>query len=256
MGFFSLKLSFQPGYRSIAKFRNAIEIVFAFGFFNLVLQVFKLLPDLLQSPDGGFLRFPLLFQCGAFSTLVLKFIFQRCESRLTAGILLLFEGFPFNFELQNLSGHLVQFGGHAIDLRTKSRGGFIDEIDGLVRKKPVANISMREPCGCNQSRVFDADPMMNFVPFLEPPQNRNRVFHRWLFHEHGLETALERRIFFNMLSIFIQGRGPDQVEFSPGKHWFEQVGGVHGPFCRSRAHDGVQLVDKKEDLALRRLNFF
>ena len=115
---------------------------------------------------------------------------------------------------------------------------------------------MGEPCGRNQGRVFDADPMMNLVPFLESPQNRNRVFHRWLFHEHGLETTLESRVFFYMLAIFIQGRCPDQMEFSPRKHRFEQVGGIHGPFRRSRAHDGVQFVDKQENVTLRRLNFF
>ena len=103
MCFFSLKLSFQPGHRSIAKFRNAIEIIFAFGLFNLVPQVFNMLPDLLQSPDGRFFRFPLLFQFGAFSTLAFKLIFQRFQSRSTARILFLFEGLPFNFELENLS---------------------------------------------------------------------------------------------------------------------------------------------------------
>ena len=38
------------------------------------------------------------------------------------------------------------------------------------------------------------------------------------------------------------------MQFAPGQHWLEQVAGIHGAFCLARADDGMQFIDKENDL--------
>src|SRR5439155_964911 len=51
---------------------------------------------------------------------------------------------------------------------------------------------------------------MNFVTLLESPQDRDRVFHRRLAHEHRLEPPLERRVLLDVLAVFVECRRPDE----------------------------------------------
>ena len=71
--------------------------------------------------------------------------------------------------------------------------------------------------------------MVHLVALLEAAQNRNGVFHRWLVHQHLLETPLQRRILLDVLAVFIQGCGADATQLAPGEHRFQQVAGIHGP---------------------------
>ena len=62
---------------------------------------------------------------------------------------------------------------------------------------------------------------MNFVPFTKPAQNRNRIFDRRLINQHGLKATFESGIFFDVLTILVQRRRPDTVEFTTREHRFE-----------------------------------
>ena len=77
-----------------------------------------------------------------------------------------------------------------------------------------------------------------------------------LIDEDGLEAALQRAVFLDVLAVFVQGRGADAAQLAARQQRFEQVGGVHGAFGRARAHHRVQLVDEQNDFALGFLNFF
>ena len=86
--------------------------------------------------------------------------------------------------------------------------------------------------------------MVHLVAFLESAQDRDGVFHRGLIHEHLLETALQGRVFFDVLAVLIQGCCPNAAQFAPGEHRLEQVAGIHGSAGGTGAHHGVDLIDK------------
>ena len=69
-----------------------------------------------------------------------------------------------------------------------------------------------------------------------------------LLHGHGLEPALQSGVFFDMLAILREGGGADDLDVAPGKGGFQDIGGVHAPFCVAGAHDGVDLVDEQNDV--------
>ncbi len=58
-----------------------------------------------------------------------------------------------------------------------------------------------------------------------------------------------------MLSVFVQGSGPDTVKLPPSQHGFQDVAGIHGAFSGTSTDYCVKLVDEEDDLALRFLDF-
>ena len=78
--------------------------------------------------------------------------------------------------------------------------------------------------------------MVDFVALLEPPQNRDGVFHRRLIDDHLLKPAFQRGIFFDVLAIFIQRRRADAVQLAPGQSRLEHVASIHGAFGLAGAH--------------------
>ena len=51
------------------------------------------------------------------------------------------------------------------------------------------------------------------------------------------------------LRYSFEGGGAHAAELAPGQGGFQHVAGVHGPFGRARAHQGVQLIDEQDELA-------
>ena len=70
---------------------------------------------------------------------------------------------------------------------------------------------MREHGGLHQRVVLNAHAMEKFKALTNATKNRNGVLNSGLIHLHWLEAALEGCIFFNVLSILIEGRGTNTM---------------------------------------------
>ena len=68
-------------------------------------------------------------------------------------------------------------------------------------------------CGF-QRFVGDHQVMMFFVRAANAFEDLNGLFFRGFVHLDGLETAFERGIRFDMLPIFIQRCGTDDLQFT------------------------------------------
>ena len=91
---------------------------------------------------------------------------------------------------------------------------------------------------------------MNLVALLESAQDPDRVLHGRLLDENGLEPALEGRVLLDVLAELVEGGRPDQAEFSTSEHRLQHVRSVHRTFGSTGSHDGVHLVDERDDPAL------
>ena len=92
--------------------------------------------------------------------------------------------------------------------------------------------------------------MVHLVALLEAAQDRDRVLDRGLAHEDRLEAALEGRVLLDVLAVLVEGGGADAAQLAARQGGLEHVGRVGGALGRAGAHDGVQLVDEEDDLAL------
>ncbi len=96
--------------------------------------------------------------------------------------------------------------------------------------------------------------MVDLVPLLQAPQDRDRVFDRRLVDVDRLESPFQSRVLFDVLLVLVQGRGADGAQLAAGERGLQHVGGVHRPFRGAGSDQRVQLVDEKDDRALRFLD--
>src|SRR5579872_7531356 len=92
--------------------------------------------------------------------------------------------------------------------------------------------------------------MVDFIPLAQPAQDRDRILDRRFADHHRLEAALESRVLFDVLAVFVKRGGADRVQFTAREHRLEHVRSVHRTFGGPGADDGVQFVDEQYDVAL------
>ena len=107
-----------------------------------------------------------------------------------------------------------------IDLGAQPGGRLIDQVDGFVGQKAIANVALRKRCGSQHRCIGDPHAVVDFVAFLESAQDADGVLHGWLFHDHRLETALQGGIFLDIFVILVQRGRTDQVQFAACQHGF------------------------------------
>jgi hypothetical protein len=90
--------------------------------------------------------------------------------------------------------------------------------------------------------------MVNFVAFFKTTQDGNRIFLVGLTHQHFLEPALQRCVFFNVLAVLIQSRCTNAVKLAASQRRFEHVAGIHGALGFACANHSVDLIDEQNDL--------
>jgi UDP-N-acetylmuramyl pentapeptide phosphotransferase/UDP-N-acetylglucosamine-1-phosphate transferase len=90
--------------------------------------------------------------------------------------------------------------------------------------------------------------MVKFKFIFQAAQNRNGIFLTWFVNHNRLETAFQSRVFFNVFAVFINGCCSNAVQFTAGKHGLEQIAGVHGSFCFSCSDNGMQFINKENNL--------
>jgi hypothetical protein len=85
---------------------------------------------------------------------------------------------------------------------------------------------------------------MQFIALTQTTQNRDRVLDTRFVDHHRLKTALQRSVFLNMLTIFVERSGAYAMKFAASKHRFQHVAGIHRTLGFSRADHCVQLVNE------------
>ncbi len=163
-------------------------------------------------------------------------------------VVLLEERLFLNLHLDDPALYLVYLGGHGINLDAKPGRSLVDEVDGLVGQEAVGDVAVRKGRRGHDGAVLDADAVEDLVLFLEAPQDGDSVLHAWLAGEDLLEAAFQGRVLFHVLAELVEGSGADTVELSTGKGRLQQVGRVHGPLGGARAHQGVHLINEKDDV--------
>ena len=104
-------------------------------------------------------------------------------------------------------------------------------------------------------RILDPHPVVHFILFLQAPQDGDRILDRWLGNHHRLEPPFQGRVFFHMFAVFVDGRRPHTAQFPAGERRLQHVGSVHGALGRACPHEGVEFVNKQDDVSFPFLNF-
>ena len=145
---------------------------------------------------------------------------------------------------------IVHLAGHTVHLGLDHGTGFIHKVDGLIRQEAVGDIAVGKGGSGDQGAIVDLYAVEHLVPFLQAAQDGDGILHSRLIHLHRLEPALQRGVFFDILTVLVQRGRADAVQLAARQHGLEQIACVHSAVGLTGTHDGVQLIDEEDDLAL------
>ena len=231
-----------------------VQVVAALGRLDLAPQLLDLLTQALQPADRLPLGLPLGGHRVGLGAQVGELLAERLQALLAGGVVLLAERRLLDLELHHAAGDRVQLLRHRVDLGADHGTRLVHQVDRLVGQEAVGDVAMRQGRRGHQRGILDPDAVMHLIALAQPAQDRDRVLERRLVHGQGLEPPLERRVLFDVLAVLGEGGRPDAVQLTAGEHRLQHVAGVHRALCRTRSHDGVQLVDEHDDPALRALD--
>ena len=178
------------------------------------------------------------------------FGFEALAALDRSGVLFVAQAGDFDFELHHPALVFVEFGRGAVDFGAQRGGGFVDEVDRLVRQEPVGDVLVRKHRGGDQRAVPQLHAVVDFIAFLQAAQDRNGVLDARRIDQHRLEPAFQRGVLLDILAVFVEGGRADAVQFATRQHGFEQIARVHRTLGGARADHGVQFVDEEDHLAL------
>jgi len=198
---------------------------------------------------------PALCQSIGFLFQINQLFFKTLQAILRSFIILFFQRFPLNLQLNNPAVQLIQLFRLGIHLHAQAAGGLINKVDGLIRQEAVCDVAVRQRCCGNNRAIGDAHTMVKFILLLDTAQNGDGIFNRWLTHKHRLETTGQCRIFLNVLAVLIQRGRTNTMQLTTCQSRLEQVGSVHRSVCLTSANKRMHFVDEQDDPAISGLHF-
>ena len=128
----------------------------------------------------------------------------------------------------------------------------VDHIDRLVRQFAVVNIAHGKIDRRLDRFIGVAKLVIILEVRLQALEDFHRVFRRGFVHVDLLEAAHKRAVLFEVLAIFLVGRGADATDRAGGQCGLQEVGRIHraAGSC-SRADHGVNFVDEHDCVGMR-----
>src|SRR5256886_6922166 len=126
--------------------------------------------------------------------------------------------------------YFADFFGNSGLTQLDARAGFVDQVDGFVRKKTVGNVAVGKINGVAQRLVRVADSMEFFVALADALNHLHGLFFVRRGNFDRLETAFERAIFLHGLAVFSRSRRPNALNLAAGERGLQNVGGVERTF--------------------------
>jgi hypothetical protein len=151
-----------------------------------------------------------------------------------------------DLELHDAARHLVELGGHRVDLGADHRAGLVHEVDGLVGQEAVGDVAVERVAAATRAVSWMRTPWCTSKR-SRSPRRIETVSSTWADRRDGLEAPLEGGVLLDVLAVLVEGGRADAAQLAAGEHGLEHVAGVHGALGLAGADDRVQLVDEQED---------
>ena len=244
-------LLLQRGDLAVLDLGGAVQVARARGAVQLHLELVQPLLAPAQVRDHRLLALPLRLHPRRALAQLGDLLVHAGQAVAALRVALALQGVALDLQLHGAPLHLVDLLRQRIDLDAQLAGRLVDQVDGLVGQEAVADVAVAERGRGHDGRVRDAHPVVHLVALLEAAQDADGVFHAGLAHEHGLEAPLQRRVLFDVLAVLVQRGGAHQPQLAAGQRRLQHVPRVGRPLRLPRPHDGVELVDEDDELAVR-----
>ena len=130
----------QGGQTAVFQLCGLVEVIFALSFFDFGIDLFDFLTELLNLGNSVLLVFPFALHGLEGIPLFSQFLLNLSQMLFGKLIGFFFQSSFLNFQLDDLSGNIVQLRRHRVNFRTDHGTGFVHQVDGLVGQETVRNI--------------------------------------------------------------------------------------------------------------------
>ena len=142
---------------------------------------------------------------------------QRLQALGGSRVGLLHQSLLLDLHLRELARDGVDLDRHGVQLHAQAARRLVHQVDGLIGQEAVGDVAAREVRGSHKRTVGDAHAVEDLVLLLEAAQNRHRVLHARLAHEHLLEAAGEGGVLLDVLTVLVERGGADRVQVTAGE---------------------------------------
>ena len=125
--------------------------------------------------------------------------------------------------------------------------GLVHDIDGLVWQVTTSDVAFAEANRGGNGLVGNLGVMMLLVFPAQAPKDGDGLVDGGGVNPDGLKTALEGGVLLDVFAVLVHGGGTDALEFAAGEGGLDDIGGIHGTFGGAGPHEGVELIDEKND---------
>ena len=126
--------------RTVTQFRRLFEVIFPLRLGEFRSGKIETLPHQAQFGNGIFFRIPCRSQGFGFFLLLGKFFLDDLPAFPACLVLFLLQCGKLDFKTHRLSFEFINLGRAGVDFGTEFRGGFVDQVDRLVRQKTLRDI--------------------------------------------------------------------------------------------------------------------
>ena len=125
--------------------------------------------------------------------------------------------------------------------------GLVEQVDGFVGQVTVLNVALRQAHrGLDGlGRVMHA--MVLLIAGAQAFDDVEGLVARGLPHLDGLEATREGRVLLDVLAVLVGRGGADDLNLTARQRRLQDGGRVERALGRTRADEGVQLVDEQDD---------
>ena len=246
-----LQALLQLGNGGIAQLRSARKVALARDALLFGLGAFQVGLERLHVLDDVFLVAPFGLAAVEILLRVRDVAAQRLQALLRRLVALFHERLFLDLHLGELAlGHVDLFG-HRVDLDAQTARRLVHQVDRLIGKEAVGDVAIGKFRSGDNGAVGDAHAVVNLVLLLQAAQNGDGVLHRRLADRDRLETTGKRLVLLDILAVLVKRRRADGMKLTARERRLEHVARIERAVARGTgAHDGVQLVDEQDDLAL------
>ncbi len=160
---------------------------------------------------------------------------------LDRGFLLAPGGLDLFFEIA-----VDRWSGHRLD--PHPRGGFVNQVDRLVRQETVGDVTVGQLGRGFQGVIGDLDLVVLLVALAQAFEDLHGLFRGRLFDPDLLEAALQGRVAFEVLAVLVEGGRADRLDLATGQGRLEDRGRVNGALGGAGTDQIVDLVDEEDDV--------
>ena len=125
----------------------------------------------------------------------------------------------------------------------------VQQVHGLVRQKPFRQIPAGQIHRRGNGFVGDFNAVMLFQPRPQALENLPGLLPCGFRHRHLTEPAVQSGVLLDVLAVFLQGSGADDLNLSAAQGGLQQIGGVNGPLSGAGPHNGMEFINKENHVA-------